>query len=120
ALLMVIAWVQVAALLFARAAGRAHEVGIRPALGAGRIQLIRQFATEGLVIAGSALVIGWLLAPLVTRGVVALLPETMTMGQLLSPDIRSLGFAAALTLLGVAVLALVPIDVVRRGSPLGL
>jgi predicted permease len=120
ALLMVIAWVQVAALLFARAAGRAHEVGVRLALGAGRIQLIRQFATEGLVIACSALAIGWLLAPLVTRGVVALLPEAMTLGQLLSPDIRALGFAAALTLLGVVVLALVPIDVVRRGSPLGL
>lgn len=49
-----------------------------------------------------------------------LLPDDMTRGQLLSPDLRALGFASVVSLVGVLILALVPFDVVRRGSPLGL
>ncbi len=44
ALLLLVAWVQIAALLFVRATGRVVEIGVRLALGASRLRLVRQFA----------------------------------------------------------------------------
>ncbi|HEY0874289.1 MAG TPA: ABC transporter permease [Vicinamibacterales bacterium] len=119
-LLLLVAWVQVAALLFSRAAGRASEIGVRLALGASRFRLVRQYAAEGLCVIVAALALAWALTPALTSGVVRLLPESMTRGQLLDPDMRALAFAAGLSITGVLLLTLVPLDIVRRSSPLGL
>lgn len=120
ALLLLVSWLQVGALLFSRAAGRTSEIGIRLALGAGRARLMRAFIAEGATIAVLALALGWLAAPAFVAGVTGLLPAELTAGQQIEPDLRALAFAGSMAGFGVVLLAVLPADLLRRARPFAL
>jgi predicted permease len=109
ALVLVIAGVNVAALLSARYAVRSRDLAVRAALGAGRMRLIRQLLTEvGLLfVLGAAG--GFAVAAMATAALERLpLPGTIPVTLEISPDLRVLAFALALALGSGIVFGLAP------------
>jgi len=105
---LLIACVNVANLLLARATGRAREFAIRLALGAGQARLVRQMLTESVLLALTGGALGLLLAHWGTRGALAALPAALPRASEIALDARVLAFTLAISLLAGILFGLVP------------
>jgi predicted permease len=106
---LLIAAVNVASLLLARASARQKEIAMRLALGAGRARLIRQLLTESVLLAGLGGALGLLFANWVGSLLLAvLLGSGSTIPFPLSPDPRVLAFTAGVSLLAGILFGLAP------------
>jgi predicted lysophospholipase L1 biosynthesis ABC-type transport system permease subunit len=106
---LLIACINVANLLLARATARTKEVGVRLSIGASRLRLVRQFLTESLVLSVLGGAAGLLLAWGASRALVLLLSERRE-DFVLAPtlDWRVLGFTVGITLVTGMLFGLVP------------
>ncbi len=106
--LLLVATSNVTNLLLAQAAARQREMAIRTALGAGRLRIFRQHATETLLMALSGGVLGVLGAawgiPLLLR----LEPGDLPRSEGIGINLPVLGFALGLSLLTAILLGVIP------------
>ena len=108
-MVLLIACANVASMLLARASGRQKEIGIRLAIGATRLRIVRQLITESLVMALMGSAAGLALAWVLLRGAMTMslpFPIPLTFG--LQMDGRVLAFSMAVTMVAGLVAGLAP------------
>jgi len=119
-LVLLIACVNLASLLLARAASRGHEMGVRVALGASRGRLASQMLTESIALSVAGSLLGCVLAHWASRalasfilGQIYIVPAELN----LSPDWRILGFTAGATIVTGVLFGLAPAWRASREDP---
>ena len=117
ALVLLIACVNVANLLLARAAGRQRELSIRAAMGATRSRVIRQLLLESSLLAVMAAAIGLGVAFAATRLLISLGPESVPRLDELSIDGRVFTFAILMALTTTVMFGIVPAIQSARQDP---
>lgn len=108
AFVLLVACVNVANLLLARASARSKELAIRASLGASRARIIRQVIIECLPLALIGGVCGLLLATWGIELISTLLPATLPRGNEVAVNARVMGFSFALALLTILIFGLLP------------
>lgn len=107
-LVLLLACVNIANLLLARATTRTRELALRQALGAGRGRIIRQLLTESALLGLLGAILGLTLAYASRRMIVLLLPGDLGITPSLPIDGWVLGFALLLTLAATLAFGLAP------------
>jgi macrolide transport system ATP-binding/permease protein len=114
ALLLLIACVNVTSLLLVRSEIRKREIAVRRALGASSSRLVRQFATEGLLLVTIGSALGLVSAKWAMQLLMRLIPAGMMAGmpflQGLGLNFHVLSFACAVSLLAAAVFSFTPVS----------
>jgi putative ABC transport system permease protein len=116
-LIALVAAVNLANLLMARATVRRQEMAIRQALGASRAMIVRQLLTESLLLSVVGGALGILVAGLTMKSIVALIPATVPRLSEISIDTRVLGVSLALSLLTGILFGLAPALQSARTQP---
>jgi predicted permease len=107
-LVLLVACVNIASLLLARAVSRERELAMRFALGAGRGRLARQCLTESAVLGLAGGVFGVVLASIGVRPFVAFWPGSLPRAEEVHLDGRVLVFAIGASLLSGLLFGLAP------------
>ena len=106
--LLLIACANAGSLLLVRGAGRRREVAVRLALGARRMQIVRQLFCETIVLCWIAGVLGVGLAHVTFDAIVSLAPIEVARLDLAAIDVRALLFALVLCLGTAVIVGLFP------------
>ena len=108
-LVLIIACVNVAGLLLARASVRRQEIAIRLALGASRFRLLQQLLAESLLLSIAGAVLGFVFALGAAKGVAAIpLPFPIPIRLHIEPDWRVISYAAILAVVSAFASGLMP------------
>jgi predicted permease len=108
AMLLLIACVNIAGLLLARASTRETELAVRAALGAGRGRIVRQLVTENLTLALLGGALGVVLAVAAVRAFAAWGAMDLPRPGAIRMDGWVLGFAGALAVVSGLIFGVVP------------
>jgi len=106
--LLLIAVANLANLMLVKAIGRQREIAVRAALGAGRLRVIRQLLTEGLVLTALGVALGLLLAYKGVNLLVAISPADVPRLDEVSIDGRVLGFTLLVSIVSSLFFSLAP------------
>jgi putative ABC transport system permease protein len=107
-MVLLIAGINVSNLLLARAMARRKEFAIRVALGAERLQLIRQLLTESVLLSLVGGGAGLLLAIWMMNLFIAISPTTISHPENIRIDVTVLGFTFVLALITGILFGLIP------------
>ena len=108
-MVLLVACVNLASFLLARATDRKKEIAVRLALGASRWQLVRQLLTETVLLSLAGGVVGLGLALWILRMTASVqLPSPVPMDLTMSPDLTVLVFTLVLSLAAGLLFGLVP------------
>jgi len=94
--ILLLACANLANLLIVRAVGRAREIAVRTALGAGRERLARQLVTESTMLVALGAVAGVAVAVLTVPALARLVPDSLPIAQQPTLDVRMLLLATLL------------------------
>ena len=116
-LVLLIACVNLAALMMVRSLARRREVAIRTALGASRGRLMRGLLTQSVVLAGLGALAGLAVAFWTRDVLVSLAPSSLPYAATAALDGRVLGVAAGLAVATALVFGLLPAWQAGRARP---
>ena len=105
---LLIANVNVANLLLARASVRGKEMALRAAMGASRARIIRQLLTESLLLAGFGGLCGLLVAQWGTEALIKTVPQNIPRISTIQLDAAVLAFTLVVSLATGVIFGLVP------------
>ena len=109
AILLLIACVNVASLLIARAASRVRETALRLALGASRVRLLGQSLAEGLLMTAFGAAAGIFAGYVGLRVLIALLPESLIRLESSRIDLTVLAFTVGTSVVWGILFSLAPL-----------
>jgi predicted permease len=108
AILLMIACLNVANLLFSRGIVRTSEIAIRESLGAGRWRVFRQLMTESFLLCALGGTLGLVLAVIAVSVLKAIGPEDLPRFDAVSLSLNVFAFAAVCVLLTVLIVGVAP------------